>query len=242
MLGREAFRSRNAFGRKTRGNAPVSVRNRFFPPRGPRRPFRRGGLRTSDGRFRAGTLRPVRGRPPARRSSPRQERGDPRADVRGSFRIDLRQDRGDGRSLRSEITSFRIFFGKGVTWPEFIFSLRIEAIALISTKVMGRSPGAFFVIGADSSPRVRPGEGGSGTTTGRRPLRGNDRPIPGRRERRRRRRRPLRRCASLPRTPARTRASSRGGHPGPRKPRRAQISRGLLSRVGASRIAFTSGR
>jgi len=86
------------------------------------------------------------------------------------------------------------------------------------------------VIGGRFFPPVLPGEGGSGTTTGRRPLRGNDRPIPGRRGRRRRRRRPLRRCASLPRTPARTRASSRGGHPGPPQAAPRADFRGLLSR------------
>ena len=70
-------------------------------------------------------------------------------DVEGSI---SRRIAGDGRSFNSAITSPRIFFGRGVTPPVFIFSLRIEAISPISTKEMGRSPGAFFVIGGRFPP------------------------------------------------------------------------------------------
>ena len=71
-------------GETRAGTPPVRSGTASSPPRGSPRPSRRGGLRTSDGRFRDGSLRPVRGRPPARRSSP--SRGARRS-ARRRFRI-----------------------------------------------------------------------------------------------------------------------------------------------------------
>jgi hypothetical protein len=150
--GREAFRSRNALGRKTRGNAPGSTRNRFFPSQRISPSF--STSRTSH----VGRAFSRRNPSSGPRSTTRTEifplesseaiRAPTFPEVSGSTSARIA---GVGRSLRSAITSFRIFFGKGVTPPEFIFCFRIEAISPISTKEMGRSPGAFFVIGGRSS-------------------------------------------------------------------------------------------
>src|SRR3990170_4868607 len=146
--GREAFRSRNAFGRNTRGYAPGSVRNRFFPSQRISPSF---STRRTSHVGRAFSRRKPSSVP---RSTTRTEifprvrsetiRAPTFPDVEGSI---SRRIAGDGRSFNDAIRSPRSFFGRGVTSPELTFSLRIEAISPISTKEMGRSPGAFFVIG-----------------------------------------------------------------------------------------------
>ena len=138
----------NAFGRNTRGNAPGSVRNRFFPSQRISPSF--STSRTSH----VGRAFSRRNPSSGPRSTTRTEifplerseaiRAPTFPEVSGSISARIA---GEGRSLRSEITSFRIFFGRGVTPPELILSLRMEAISPISTNEMGRSPGAFFVIG-----------------------------------------------------------------------------------------------